>query len=313
MNVAAGAFAYRWFLAIFPIVIALLGLASLVAVPRRVVVRLVAGASSSLPAGAARVLTTALSHASRHPTADLWTTVLACVVALWSATSGMVMLEEGLDMAFGLPSDRSFLQKRVVALPLLAAATVLGGGASALVIVGPALGSLVRRAMPVGGGVFAVGWTALRWVIALGLINVLLSLVYSLAPHRARPRWRWTSTGTVVATALWALVSLGFSLYTSTVGSYGRTYGVFAGVAILIFWLYLTGVAILLGGEIDAAIERRGVARTGGRTSCGVSARRRRPTRRRDSRRGATPGAERAGRQSAARPGAARPGPREPR
>jgi membrane protein len=117
--------------------------------------------------------------------------------------------------------------------------------------------------MPVGGGVFAVGWTALRWVIALGLINVLLSLVYSLAPHRARPRWRWTSTGTVVATALWALVSLGFSLYTSTVGSYGRTYGVFAGVAILIFWLYLTGVAILLGGEIDAAIERRGVARTG--------------------------------------------------
>ncbi len=261
MNVAAGAFAYRWFLAIFPIVIALLGLASLVAVPRRVVVRLVAGASSSLPAGAARVLTTALSHASRHPTADLWTTVLACVVALWSATSGMVMLEEGLDMAFGLPSDRSFLQKRVVALPLLAAATVLGGGASALVIVGPALGSFVRHAMPVGGGAFAVGWTVLRWVIALGLINVLLSLVYSLAPHRARPRWRWTSTGTVVATALWALVSLGFSLYTSTVGSYGRTYGVFAGVAILIFWLYLTGVAILLGGEIDAAIERGGVAR----------------------------------------------------
>ena len=260
MNVAAGAFAYRWFLAIFPIVIALLGLASLVAVPRHAVVRLVGGASALLPAGAARVLTTALTHASRHPTADLWTTVLACVVALWSATSGMVMLEEGLDMAFGLSADRTFLQKRVVALPLLAAATVLGGSASALVIVGPALGSFVRHAMPVGGGAFAVGWTVLRWVIALGLINVLLSLVYSLAPHRRRVRWRWTSTGTVVATALWALVSLGFSLYTSTVGSYGRTYGALAGVAILIFWLYLTGLAILLGGEIDAAIERGGVA-----------------------------------------------------
>ncbi len=259
VSVAAGAFAYRWFLAIFPIVIALLGLASLVAIPRHVVVRLVAGVSASLPTGAAGVLTTALTHASRHPTADLWTTVVACAVALWSATSGMVMLEEGLDMAFGLPADRSFLQKRVVALPLLVAATVLGGAASTLVIAGPALGSYVRRAMPLGGAAFAAGWTVLRWVIALALINVLLSLVYSLAPHRARVRWRWTSTGTVVATVLWAIVSLGFSLYTSTVGSYGRTYGVFAGVAILIFWLYLTGLAILLGGEIDAAIERRGV------------------------------------------------------
>jgi membrane protein len=102
---------------------------------------------------------------------------------------------------------------------------------------------------------FAAIWTALRWLIALGLMNLLFSLLYYVAPNRPRPRWRWTSTGAVLATVVWALVSLGFSFYTSSFGSYAKTYGAFAGVAILIFWLYLTGLAILIGGEVNAAIE----------------------------------------------------------
>jgi membrane protein len=87
-------------------------------------------------------------------------------------------------------------------------------------------------------------------------MNLLMSLLYYAAPNRPRSRWRWTSPGASFATILWAIVSLGFSFYTSKFGSYGSTYGAFAGVAILIFWLYLTGFAILIGGEVNAAIER---------------------------------------------------------
>jgi membrane protein len=83
-----------------------------------------------------------------------------------------------------------------------------------------------------------------------------MSLLYYLAPNRPRARWRWASPGALFATVLWAVVSLGFSLYTSSFDSYGRTYGAFASVAILIFWLYLTGLAIVVGAEVDAAIER---------------------------------------------------------
>jgi membrane protein len=258
VNIAAGAFAFRWFLAIFPIIIALLGIAALVTVPSNVVINLIHGVSKSLPSGAAQVFTVALTHATKHPGADLSATVIASVVGLWSATSGMVIVEEGLDMAYGLPADRSFLQKRMVALPLLVGAAVFGGAASALVIFGPQLGSLIKDSSPMGGPAFSAVWTLLRWVIALMLMNFLFSLLYFVAPNRKRPRWRWASPGALLATALWALVSLGFSFYTTSFGSYGKTYGAFAGVAILIFWLYLTGLAILMGAEVDAAVDRLG-------------------------------------------------------
>ena len=258
VNMAAGAFAYRWFLSFFPLIIALLGVATLVTFPRHVLVNLLHGLTSALPAGAAQVFTSALTHASERTGSDLPATVVASAVALWSATSGMVVIEEGLDMAYGIASDRSFLAKRLVALPLLLGVTLLGGAASTLIIFGPQLGHLVRVASPVGSAFFALTWTAVRWIVALALMNFLFCLLYYLGPNRPRGRWRWTSAGALVATAAWSIFSVGFSFYTSHFGSYGSTYGAFAGVAILIFWLYLTGMAILVGGEVNAAREARG-------------------------------------------------------
>ncbi|MHB1787444.1 MAG: YihY/virulence factor BrkB family protein [Acidimicrobiales bacterium] len=257
VNVAAGAFAYRWFLSLFPIIIALLGIAALVTIPRNVVVSLIHGVTKALPAGAAGVFTGAISHANERTGGELPATVVASAVALWSATSGMVMVEEGLDMAYELPLDRSFWAKRFRAVPLLGGATVLGGGASGLIIFGPQLDIVIKGAVPIGGIAFAAIWTVLRWVVALMLMSVLFSLLYYLAPNREHSRWHWTSPGALFGTAVWALVSLGFSYYTSSFGSYGTTYGAFAGVAILIFWLYLTGLAVLVGGEVNAAFERQ--------------------------------------------------------
>ena len=260
VSVAAGAFAYRWFLSIFPLIIALLGVASLVTVPHRLIANLIHGVTVALPSGAASVLTESITNAQRHSGAGVTTTVLASVVALWSATSGMVVVEEGLDMAFGLSTDRSFFVRRLIALPLLVASVVLGGVASALAVFGAQLGRLFGDLVPIHGELFTVFWGVLRWLVALFLMNLLLSVFYYLAPNR-RSRWRWTSAGTVVATVTWALVSLGFSLYTSAFGSFGSTYGAFAGVAILIFWLYLSGLAILMGAEVDAAVASNGEAR----------------------------------------------------
>jgi membrane protein len=106
---------------------------------------------------------------------------------------------------------------------------------------------------------FEALWNIIRWIVALIIINLLFTLLYYLAPNRKSPRWRWTSPGAIAATILWAIISFGFSLYTSDFSSYDKTYGAFAGVAILIFWLYLTGLAILVGGEINAARERLGL------------------------------------------------------
>ncbi len=255
VNVAAGAFAYRWFLSIFPTIIALLGVASLVALPRHVVISLIHGVTTALPSGAAQVVTSALSHATARPGENLVATILASIVALWSALSGMVIVEEGLDMAYDIALDRSFVAKRVVAIPLLVSGLVLGGAASALAVFGSALGGEVRHVVPLGGVAFTAAWDAFRWVCALALVNLLFTVVYYVAPNRPRGRWRWTSVGAGVATFVWAVVSLGFSLYTSDFATYSKTYGAFAGVAILIFWLYLTGLAIFVGGEVNAVLE----------------------------------------------------------
>jgi membrane protein len=96
-------------------------------------------------------------------------------------------------------------------------------------------------------------------VVALALIMLLFSVLYSFAINRPRLHWRWVSPGSIIGTTIWAIISVAFSFYTSSFGSYTKTYGALAGVAILIFWLYLTGFAILVGGEMNAAFERTGM------------------------------------------------------
>ena len=114
-----------------------------------------------------------------------------------------------------------------------------------------------------------VGSGALRWVlqiigwlIVIVLVPVALAVLYRLAPDRDAPRMTWVSVGAVVATLMWLVASIGFSIYTSTFGNYAKTYGVFAGIVVLLLWLWLTMYAILLGAEINAEAEQQTIADT---------------------------------------------------
>ena len=236
---AAAAMAYYFFLAIFPAFIAVIGVMGLVEADTS---GLIDSVNSAMPGKAGEVLTDALANAENPGEgAQLVAAVVGIALAVWSASSGFAALQTGLNVAYDVSSDRKFVAKRAVGLMLLAATLFLGGVPSPVFTFGD-----------------SAVFTVIGWILTIVAVMVLFSLYYYLGPNRPKPSWQWVSVGGVIGAVMWIAASLLFGLYAEGFSNYGKTYGSLAGVIVLIFWLYLSSIAVLLGGELNAELERRG-------------------------------------------------------
>ena len=175
-------------------------------------------------------------------------TVVGILTALWSASSGMKALITGVNLAYDETETRKFVKLRGLALLLTLGAMVLMGIALATIVGYPPIADNLP--------------TVLRWLVAIvrfvilgGLLVVGLAVLYRYAPDRDKPKWTWVSGGSGIATLLWVLATVGFSLYANFFGNYNKTYGALAGVIILMFWLFLSAFVVLVGAELNTEME----------------------------------------------------------
>lgn len=244
LTLIAAGMAYYFFLAIFPALIGLIGILGIVDVEAT---GMIESLKSSLPGGAGDAVAEAVDRANKpSESASLVAAIGGTAVALWSASSGFIALQRGVNVAYDVKEDRKFVGARLVALGLLVATLLLGGVPSPIFTFGESQIS-----------------TIIGWVLTVVAVMILFSLFYYLAPNRDKPSWKWVSAGGILGGLLWVASSLVFGFYVTTFNSYEKTYGPLGGVIVLILFLFLSSLSVLIGAEVNAQLERQGAEQTG--------------------------------------------------
>jgi membrane protein len=253
---AAGV-AFYSFLSLFPAMIAAVTIYGLVADPATVA-RQAEQISKALPSDAASLINSQLDAIATQPQQSLGLgLIIALALALWSASGGVGNIMTAVNLAYDEEETRGFVKRKVLALLFTLGAIVFVAVAVTLIAVAPVFLDAV-----VPDGAIRILLNAARWVGLVIAVAIALGVLYRFAPDRDNPRFRWVSVGATVATVIWVIASVGFSLYVDNFGSYGKTYGALAGVAILMLWLWITAFIVLLGAEINAEAEQQTVRDT---------------------------------------------------
>ncbi|HWD20200.1 MAG TPA: YihY/virulence factor BrkB family protein [Verrucomicrobiae bacterium] len=245
---------YYFFFAIFPLLLSLTALLGLFAEPGTFLHQAITHYFGAvLPAGASKMIESELGEISKHSTAGKLS--LGLFVAVWSASSGMSAIIDSINLSYCCKTRRPWWREKLLAICLTAVVSVLLILAMALVMYGGQLAHTLASHFGLGHP-FAVFWTYAQWPILLASLTVAFSLIYYFAPNIKHSHWNWLMPGTVIGVVLWVAVSLGFRLYLRFFNNYSVTYGSIGTIIILLLWFYLSGVALLVGGEVNSAIER---------------------------------------------------------
>jgi membrane protein len=243
--------AFYFFLALFPALLFVVALASYFPLDN-LIQTLVNRLSGVAPPDIIAIIEEQLRNISQQRQGGLLT--IGILGALWSASAAMVAIMGALNRAFEIDEGRPWWKARLVAIGLTVGTVLFLLLATVVVLLGPRLGEWMAGWVGLGDA-FALAWQILQWPIVFILVSLAISLIYYLAPD-AEQGWVWISPGSLLATTVWLLGSLGFRFYVASFGEYNETYGAIGGIIVMLLWLYLSALAIMIGAELSATIEQ---------------------------------------------------------
>jgi membrane protein len=249
--VAAGA-AFYLMLAIFPALGAFVSIYGFVADPTSIAGQ-IEFLQGVLPSGGLDLIYSQLeSLASQDPSALSIGLVLTLAVSLWSANNGVKTLFEALNIAYEEEEKRSFIKLNLVAFAFTL------GFMFALIVMIAAIGIVPAILAFVNLGGFSQVLIAVgRWILVLGMMIFGISLLYRFGPSRERAKWRWINWGSILATLVWLVASIGFSYYLQNFADYNATYGSLGAVIGFMLWIWLSAVILIVGAELNAEMEHQ--------------------------------------------------------
>jgi len=246
----AAQLAYYFFLALFPAVLFILALASFFTLTN-LIDDIVGALRPIAPADVLGFLEEQLRRISNTDSGGILT--IGILGAIWSSSAAVVAIIGSLNRAYDIEEGRPWWKVRLTAIGLTLGLAVLVLASFTLIVAGPSMASLVASSFGLGSA-FEWMWKILQWPLAFVLVATAVGLVYYFAPD-AEQDWAWITPGAVIGTLLWFVVSLGFKFYLANFADYNATYGAVGGVIVLLLWFYISGLAILVGAELNAEIE----------------------------------------------------------
>ena len=242
--------AYYFFFALFPALLALISLASFFPIHNLVgeVQNLL---SRVAPQDVIDIVKQQIVKISGGGAGGILT--VAFLLTLWSSSSAVVAMTTTLNAAYDITESRPWWKVRLIAIGLTVGLAVFILVSATLVIAGPTLAERIADTMGLGP-VFEWTWKIAQWPVVFILVATGVALVYYFAPD-AEQQWIWITPGSVLATLLWVAASLGFKFYLANFANYTETYGAIGGVMVLLLWFYVSGIALLVGAELNSEIE----------------------------------------------------------
>jgi membrane protein len=249
----AAALTYYSILSIFPALIALISLVGLLG--HSATQSLIDNLSSVAPGPAKQIFTSAIQNLQKSQGAAGVLFIVGIAGALWSASGYVAAFMRASNAIYDVPEGRPIWKTAPVRVGVTIVLLVLVAISAIAVAVTGGLARQVGNLIGVGSTAVQV-WDIAKWPVLLLIVSFMFAFLYWAAPNVKHPKFRWVSPGGLLAVLIWLIASAAFAFYVANFGSYNKTYGALGGVVSFLVWLWISNIAVLLGAELNAELER---------------------------------------------------------